>query len=66
MRIKTTRLVTTDECGWLRDNIQEGTILHTFHGVTYGAITDDGTAVSEVDGEYPFFEIPNDSFVEIE
>lgn len=62
MKIRTTRELTTEECDWLDEAIPTGTELFIFGGATYGCITPEGIAVSEVDGENPFFEIPRNSY----
>jgi hypothetical protein len=39
-----------------------GEIFYTFHRPTYGAVDHwNGIALSEIDGEYPFFEFPSDA-----
>lgn len=66
MKLITTREITNDECGWIMETIPEGTEVYTFHGCTYGAVdTVNGIAVSSVEGEYPFFEIPRNAVKEI-
>lgn len=58
MKYKVTRDVTTEECHWLDSDVKEGTEVYEFIGHTYGCITPSGIAVSLVDGERQFFELP--------
>lgn len=59
------RDVTVEECGWLSRDYKSGEEVYEFTGVTYGCISPAGVAVSEFDGENPFYEIPLDAIVEI-
>lgn len=56
--LKVIRDVTTEECHWLDETVKEGTVVFRYHGYTYGCITSSGVAVSLVEGETPFFEMP--------
>lgn len=57
-QVKTlTRDVTQDEAWWLTRTLKKGEVLFVYSGCTYGAITPDGTPMSE-DGDPPFFEVP--------
>jgi hypothetical protein len=58
------RTVTRDECPWLDEDLPQGTEVFTFHGPTYGCISPDGRAVSAVEDETPFFEVPYDALTE--
>lgn len=62
MLIELKRDVTQAECPWLHADLPAGTKLHTFGLHTYGCISSQGTAVSEKEDEYPFFEIPANSW----
>lgn len=56
------RKITKEECHWLDEDIEEGTIVYEFLGCTYGCITNSGIAVTlDINGGYPFFEVPIDS-----
>jgi hypothetical protein len=55
------RNVTRKECGWLEKDVKAGTKVYVYTGCTYGCITPDGTAVTLVPNQLPFFELPNDS-----
>jgi len=61
MSMKTVREITTQECPWLDDDIPEGTEVFLYHGCTYGCISSNGIAVSLVEGQVPFFQVPTDS-----
>lgn len=66
-RLRIVRPVTKAECPWLHDcdELAAGDTVFRFHGATYGCINHEkGIAVSKVDGENPFFQIPHDGFVE--
>lgn len=54
----TTRLVTMEECPWLDDDVEQGTVVHRYSGVTYGVIGPDGVAVTLQPHKLPFFELP--------
>jgi hypothetical protein len=54
------RQVTTEECHWLRKNLEKGKVVHEFKGCTYGCISS-GIAVSDKPDETPFYEIPRDA-----
>ena len=54
------RDVSQAECPWLERDYLKGEVLHEFHGCTYGCTSRKGRAMS-LDGETPFFEIPNDA-----
>lgn len=53
------RNVTRAECPWLKDDVSAGTEVYEYLGPTYGCISPEGTAVTVVSGETPFFELPN-------
>lgn len=56
------RSVTTQECDWLKIDLQKGLEVYKFDGCTYGCIGPSGVAVTlSSDGEFPFFEVPTDS-----
>lgn len=55
-----TRDVTRKECQWLQEDVKAGTIVYVFHGPTFGCIAA-GKAVTLVDGQNPFFELPLDA-----
>lgn len=57
------RLVIPEEEGdWIPRTFWPGEILFEFTGPTYGCINwNNGIAVSEVEGENPFFEFPVDA-----
>lgn len=60
--VLTTRKITKDECVWLDADIPEGELLYICTKPTYGAVSCTGTAITRSeDGDYPFFELPNDS-----
>ena len=62
-KIKLTRDVTPDECGWLDRTYKKGEILYEYHGCTYGCISNNGTACTETPNQTPFFEIPNNAIL---
>lgn len=57
---KLIRLVTTEECPWLRKNLKIGKVVYKFDGDTYGCIAT-GIAVSDKPDKYPCYEIPGDA-----
>lgn len=59
--MKVNRDVTPEECFWLDETVKEGTSVFLYDGYTYGCITDQGTAITLVKGQTPFFELPNDA-----
>jgi hypothetical protein len=65
MKLITTRDITNDECDWITETIPDGTEVYSFSGITYGCITDEGIAVTMVEDEYPFFEVPSNAVKEI-
>lgn len=56
--MKTMRDVTPDECPWLPETVPAGTEVFEWKDYTYGVASHGGVAVSRVEGEYPFFELP--------
>jgi len=46
---------------WLARDYKKGEVLYRYHGYTYGIISDNGVAVSEVFDLLPFFEVPLDA-----
>lgn len=59
-KLKLTRDVTPDECEWLDRTFKAGETVFEYHGATYGCCGA-GVACCEVDGENPFFEMPQDA-----
>jgi hypothetical protein len=57
---KLTRLVTTEECPWLGQNLKKGKVVYEFNGCTYGCIAS-GIAVSDKPDANPFYEIPHNA-----
>lgn len=58
-----TRLVTTEECPWLKKDYSPGAMIYTCERYTYGCIDYDNgfAATEEEDGDYPFFEFPHNA-----
>lgn len=56
-----TRNVTKKECEWLDRNFKKGEVVYTYHGHVYGCISSDGSPFTLVDGQEPFFELPDDA-----
>lgn len=67
MKGKIDRLLTKKECPWLNldSSIKKNTIVYKYYGPTYGCITPSGIAVTLIENEGPFFEIPHYTFYEI-
>ena len=65
-RLQITRLVTTEEAPWLKKDLQAGTIVYEFFGVTYGCIGPDGIACTKEPDKTPFFEVPRNAVRENE
>ena len=61
--VRVTRDVTIDEDhNYLGRAVKEGEYFFTFIGVTYGCVdTCGGIALSEVEGQHPFFEFPRNA-----
>ena len=59
-KLKLIRKVTTEECFWLDEDMNEGDIVYVYDGYTYGCIGD-GIAVTKEYDVTPFFELPLDS-----
>lgn len=55
------RPVTKEECPWLGSSLPKGKTVYRFSGHTYGVISSDGVAVTEVADKTPFFEVPKDA-----
>lgn len=56
-----TRDVTTEECHWLDEDMQAGTVVYEYDGPTFGVISPNGVACTMVFNFTPFFELPSDS-----
>jgi hypothetical protein len=55
------RDVPVEECPWLDRDFKNGETVYLYTGHTYGCISYDGEAFTEVEGVEPFFELPIDS-----
>lgn len=64
-KLKINREVTQDECPWMEEPLEAGTVVFEYLGYTYGCISPNGMAVTFASGETPFFEIPMDALTEI-
>lgn len=64
MKYIVSRNVTKEECSWLEENIEEGTDVFSYNGCTYGCISHSGIAVSLIENEGPFFELPKNALME--
>lgn len=58
MKLTLKRDVLKSECPWLHRDFSAGEEVFSFSGVTYGCVSQHGRAVTLVDGELPFFELP--------
>ena len=56
-----TRDVFLEECPWLARGLSKGMIVFEYRDHTYGCVGPNGIAVTFVDGERPFFEVPRDA-----
>ncbi len=66
MRVRLVREVTPAECQWLDAPLPEGSVFYLCLKPTYGAVTDNGFALTcDPAGGYPFFEVPSDAVVEV-
>ena len=54
------RDVIQEECPWLDRDYKKGDYVYEYSGHTYGCIAN-GIACCEVEGETPFFELPEDA-----
>jgi len=60
------RDVTQAECNWLEETMKEGTVVYKCNRPTYGCIGPGGIPVTlKEDGDYPFFELPQNSLTEL-
>lgn len=68
MRYVVTRNVSKDEeHNYAGRDVTKGEEFYRFFGATYGCVdTYNGVPLSEVDGEYPFFEFPVDACEPVE
>jgi hypothetical protein len=57
--------LTQEEYGWLLRDYHVGEIVWEFDGATYGCISREGVAISEIPGEGPFCEFPLDAIREV-
>ena len=55
---RVTRLVMMEECPWLDNDVEAGTIVYRYYGATYGCIGPEGVAVTLCEDVPPFFELP--------
>jgi hypothetical protein len=53
--------VTKKECHWLDEDMKKGSFVYRYEDCTYGLISPGGVAVTLIDGELPFFELPFDA-----
>ena len=65
-KFKIRRKLTTNECHWLDNDIEKGTIVYHYGGATYGCISAVGIAVSMEPNKEPFFEVPFSAVEEID
>lgn len=56
--LRLTRLVMMKECPWLYRDYERDEIVFPYSGPTYGVISPDGRACSDLPGREPFFELP--------
>jgi hypothetical protein len=61
MRFTLKRDVTKKECHWLDEDMKKGSFVYRYDDYTYGLISPGGVAVTLIDGELPFFELPFDA-----
>ena len=54
------RPLTSTECPWLTEDIQEGKVVFLYTGHTYGCVSHAGIAVTDKPDEDPFYEVPRD------
>jgi len=59
--MRLTRDVTMEECKWLHRDLKKGELVAQYKGHTYGCISPSGIACTEREGEWPFFELPEDA-----
>lgn len=64
MKYVLTRDVRISECPWLSFPMRKGATVYAYYGYTYGCITHGGVAVSLVEGETPFFQLPREALAE--
>lgn len=65
MKLILSRDVSKLECPWLDNDMPKGMAVWSYEGCTYGCISGNGRAVSLVDGETPFFELPRNALKEV-
>jgi hypothetical protein len=60
-KYKLTNDLNKSDFNWLERDYKKGEIVYKYFSATYGCISS-GIAVTEVENEHPFFEIPQGSF----
>lgn len=61
MKLTLTRDITKEECSWLDRDYKKGEEVYDYHGCVYGCVGFDGLAVTEVEDQTPFFELPKEA-----
>jgi hypothetical protein len=61
MKLILTKDVFVIECPWLDRDMLKGEVVWSYEGCTYGCVSSNGRAVSLIDGETPFFELPRNA-----
>lgn len=64
-RFELIREVTVKECPWLDCDMPKGYITYKYYGHTYGCVTGNGMACSDLPDKDPFYELPKDALNEI-
>lgn len=62
----TRKRITKKECPWLDKSLPKGLKVYPYYGATYGCVSPSGIAVTLVDDQTPFFEIPRIKLLAIE
>ena len=55
------RDVSPSECSWLENTLHKGLTVYEYYGATYGCVAGSGIAVTLVEDETPFMEVPMNS-----
>ena len=63
IKIKLTKSLSTKEYPWLKRELIAGEEFYVYKGPTYGCISRNGIAVSEIWDTNPYFEVPKEFIV---
>jgi len=65
MKYKVIKYIAKKKYPWLPHGIKKGTILYSYPSCTYGCISPKGEAITFIEDQTPFYEVPKDSIKKI-